>query len=199
MLWMIYTDSSFKKKNSLDDYPRIKQHLDKFSAIFTSDNKPYGLHRARNKCFFEGEKVISLRKCSDRPTFSYSDFPVYVTQTFYSIKSSRYNMKFLTGLLNSKLIEFWLRNKGKMQGANFQVDKEPLMQIPIKSEEVYAMAISALVDRILSAKHADKDTDTSKEEREIDRFVYQLYGLTYEEVLTVDPETPITEEEYRKE
>ena len=26
--------------------------------------------------------------------------------------------------------------------------------------------------------------------------VYQLYGLTYDEVLTIDPETPITREEY---
>jgi hypothetical protein len=33
-------------------------------------------------------------------------------------------------------------------------------------------------------------------EKEIDRLVYQLYGLTYDEVLTIDPETPITREEY---
>ena len=29
-------------------------------------------------------------------------------------------------------------------------------------------------------------------ESEIDRLVYQLYGLTYDEVLIVDSETPIT-------
>jgi hypothetical protein len=33
-------------------------------------------------------------------------------------------------------------------------------------------------------------------EKETDRLVYQLYGLTYDEVLTIDPETPITREEY---
>ena len=31
---------------------------------------------------------------------------------------------------------------------------------------------------------------------ETDRLVYHLYGLTYDEVLIVDPETPITREEY---
>jgi hypothetical protein len=31
---------------------------------------------------------------------------------------------------------------------------------------------------------------------EIDLRVYQLYGLTYDEVLIVDPETPISREEY---
>ena len=36
-------------------------------------------------------------------------------------------------------------------------------------------------------------------ESEIDRLVYPLYGLTYDEVLFVDPETPITREEYEKE
>ena len=33
---------------------------------------------------------------------------------------------------------------------------------------------------------------------EIDLLVYHLYGLTYDEVLIVDPETPITREEYEK-
>jgi len=36
-------------------------------------------------------------------------------------------------------------------------------------------------------------------ESEIECLVYQLYGLTYDEVLIVDPETPITREEYEKE
>ena len=41
-------------------------------------------------------------------------------------------MKYLIALLNSKLIKFWLKNKGKMQGNNFQIDKEPILEIPIK-------------------------------------------------------------------
>ena len=53
-LWMIYTDSSFKNPLSLKEYPSIKAHLDQFVEIFTSDNKPYGLHRARDNNFFQG-------------------------------------------------------------------------------------------------------------------------------------------------
>ena len=30
----------------------------------------------------------------------------------------------------------------------------------------------------------------------IDYIIYQSYGLTYDEVLIVDPQTPITREEY---
>ena len=36
------------------------------------------------------------------------------------------------------------------------------------------------------------------EEIAIDLIVYQLYGLTYDEVLIVDPDTPITREDYEK-
>ena len=32
----------------------------------------------------------------------------------------------------------------------------------------------------------------------MDLLVYRLYKLTYDEVLVVDPETPITREEYEK-
>ena len=55
--WLIYTDSSFKDKKKIEKYPNIKRHLDKFRKVITSDNKPYGLHRARNAYFFEGRKL----------------------------------------------------------------------------------------------------------------------------------------------
>ena len=50
------------------------------------------------------------------------------------------------------------------------------------------------MDSIISAKKQKKDT--SALENQIDFLVYHLYGLTYDEVLIVDPETPISREEY---
>ena len=46
--------------------------------------------------------------------------------------------------------------------------------------------IVALVDRILAAKQRDARADTSEMEQEIDRHVYALYGLTPEEIQTVE-------------
>ncbi|MBR4645783.1 MAG: hypothetical protein IKO75_01525 [Bacteroidales bacterium] len=40
--------------------------------------------------------------------------------------------------------------------------------------------------------------DTSAWETEIDFLVYKLYGLSYDEVLVVDPGTGITREEYER-
>lgn len=150
ILWTIYTDSSYKNIYSLDNMPHIKNHLDQFQQIITSDNKPYGLHRAREERFFVKEKIIALRKSVGRPKFAFCNFPCYVSQTFNMIHTNRVDMKYLTGLLNSKLIEFWLRNKGKMQGSNFQLDKEPLLQIPIAvpSREMQSL-IAKLVDCII--------------------------------------------------
>lgn len=116
----------------MDDMPNLKNHLDRFGKVITSTNKPYGLNRAREERFSIGEKIISLRKCSE-PTFTYTDFPCYVSQTYFSIKSDRIDMKHLTTILNSKLIKFLLKHKGKIQGDLYQVDKEPLMSLPIKN------------------------------------------------------------------
>ncbi|MFV0522871.1 MAG: TaqI-like C-terminal specificity domain-containing protein [Mangrovibacterium sp.] len=85
--------------------------------------------------FFNGDKIISLRKCA-RPTFTFTDFDCYVSQTYFSIKTERLNQKYLTGLLNSNLIAFWLKYHGKMQGDLYQVDKEPLMNLPIMEATV---------------------------------------------------------------
>lgn len=130
--WVIYTKSDIN--DHIDSYPNIKQHFDLFTDVITSDNKPYGLHRARNEEIFKDEKIIVTRKCQT-PTFSYANFDTYVSQTFNVIKTDRFNLKILLGILNSDLIKFWLKNKGKMQGNNYQLDKEPLINIPIKYEE----------------------------------------------------------------
>jgi len=80
----------------MDSYPNLKKHLDKFKNVITSDNKPYGLHRAREERFFKGEKIIVQRKCPQKPIFTYSDFDSYVSATFYLIKTERFDMKYLT-------------------------------------------------------------------------------------------------------
>jgi hypothetical protein len=181
--WIIYTKSDINKpdkktkKVPLDSYPKIKQHLDKFKSVITSDFGPYGLHRAREQYFFEGEKIMVTRKCPKEPIFTYTDFDCFVSQTFFVIQSNRINLKYLTGLLNSKLVAFWLRKKGKMQGNAYQLDKEPLLEIPIyKPADKEANDIAKLVDKIISLKKQNKDS--SELEKQIDVLVYNLYGIT---------------------
>ena len=175
--WLIYTDSSFKHSDSIKSFPNIKSHLDRFSKIITSDNKPYGLHRSREEKFFKGEKIISLRKCIN-PTFTYTNFDCYITQTFFIIKSNRVSLKYLTSIFNSSLIAFWLKNKGKMQGNNYQVDKEPLLDIPIRKIE-NTKPFETLVDYIihLHENSADKEKQLMINyfDNILDAMVYEVY------------------------
>ena len=184
--WIIYTDSSFKNIEKMNDFPKLKYHLDRFVDVISSDNRPYGIHRARNEYFFKGEKILSLRKCVNRPLFSYVDFDSYVNQSYYVIKSERINLKYLTALLNSKLIAFWLKHKGKMQGNNFQVDKEPLLDIPImsiKNNPKILNKICNIVDEIIYSYQTDNRLNhISKLEEELNKIFYSLYELTNEDI-----------------
>ena len=189
--WIIYTKSNINKpdkktkKIPLDNYPTIKKHLDTFSSIITSAFAPYGLNRTREQYLFEGTKILAQRKCPKEPIFTYTEFDCFVSRAFVIIKSDRINLKYLTGLLNSKLVAFWLRRKGKMQGNNYQLDKEPLLEIPIlKPTDSATNKIAALVEQIITQKQEGKDTLTL--EKEIDKLVYNLYDLTENEIKIIE-------------
>lgn len=182
---IIYTTSDFKDVTLMDAYPKLKNHLDFYVDVITSDNRPYGLHRARKQEFFEEPTIISLRKCSI-PQFSYVAEPAYVTAEWYLIKTSKVSMKYLTCLLNSTLIKFWLLKMGKMQGSIYQVDKEPLVNIPILvPDEQTETVLSECCDKIYEIRANDKSADISEIEQFIDDIVYSSYGLTKDEILTV--------------
>ena len=178
-VWVIYTDSKFKNKEEIENYPQIKSHLDKFQKIITSDNKPYGLHRARKEDIFLGEKIVVVRKSVEYPRFSYVDYDSYFNRTFNIIKTNRMDNIYLIAILNSQLIKFWLNQKGKMQGAIYQLDIEPLLGIPIieiKNKE----SIKNKVKKIIELRN--KNEDSSKLEIELDEELYLEYNISEEEI-----------------
>ena len=74
-----------------------------------------------------------------------------------------------------------------MQGTNYQVDKQPLLTIPLLSPSFEQQnSIETLVNQILSAKRPDPDADVSDLEKKIDQIVYCLYGLDADEIAIVE-------------
>ena len=193
---IIYADKYFREH--IDEFPNLKRHLDRFKKILTSAFAPYGLHRPREERFFKGQAILLIRKTM-YPAFTYVDFPCYVTRAFLVLQPKGINLKYLTGLLNSKLIYFWLKHKGKKQGEQLQIDKTPLLKVPLlKTDEKEQERIAALVDTVM-ARNAElhktsENTDKwhslkakiVKMESEIDHQVYKLYGLTNEEIATIE-------------
>ncbi len=182
--WVIYTRSNIN--STIDDYLNIKEHLDRFASVITSDNAPYGLHRARKEHFFQDEKIISIRKCSE-PSFTYTDFDCYVSQTYFVIRTHRLNMKYLTGFMNSKIVKFWLKNKGKMQGDNYQVDKAPLMSIPVMrpSTEIQNK-IEEMVDTIIELRANSHDDNIPKHEDSINTIVFDMFDLSDDDIAIIE-------------
>ena len=114
-----------------------------------------------------------------------------------SMLSKSIKLKFLLGLLNSKYATVLLKD---IRGGDYHIVPEHIRNIPIPSAtQEQQDDIIEIVDDILNAKKDDLSSDTSALEKRIDILVYRLYGLIYDEVLIVDPDTPITEEEYNNE
>jgi len=193
---IIYADKFFR--GHIGHFPNLKAHIDRFKPVMTSDFAPYGLHRSRDERFFKEPGIFSLRK-ANRPAFTYVDFPCYVSQSYFIIHAPQINLKYLTGLLNSKTIYFWLKHKGKKQGEQLQIDKEPLLGLPlIKPGEVMQSEIALLVDKVMKLNEAlcrtSADTDkwhslkseVAKVEHQIDDQIYKLYGLSNEEIATIE-------------
>lgn len=203
--YLIYMSAKNFKDTSLVNFPNLQRHFSPFkneliqSKIkYKTPKKPYFfVHRERDEQFFkEGNGKIAVQIRCPHPRFYFTTEAFYGSRAMFFIRSERIDLVALTGILNSKLVEFWLESKGKKQGNLFKLDKGPLTTIPIP----FCIPVeheNNLHDLVLDVQQKRiNNIDTSYVERSIDFIVYHLYNLTYDEVLVIDPETPITREKY---
>ena len=98
--------------------------------------------------------------------------------------SKTVELRYLLGVMNSKYASVLLTN---LRGGDYHIYPEHIRNIPIPSVTLEQQEpIIALVDKILATKKADSSTDTKEWEKQIDQKVYELYGLTPEEVAIVE-------------
>ena len=144
-------------------WPRVKAELDLKDKII--------LQNTRNEAL-KTRIVATLDNCG-----------VYGTQgiNFIIPKHSEDSLRYLLGILNSKLINYLFATKF----LNLAIKAEYVKQIRIPTvNDNLRNQIEGLVNMILQGKQ--KELDTSNMETEIDRLVYQLYGLTKEEIKIVE-------------
>ena len=108
------------------------------------------------------------------------------------------NLKFIVGVANSKLIDWYIRQSiHKLGGKGIYVSGYFMEQLPLppitKENQHIADQIVQKVDQILSLTQSeDYDTNQEKQqhvknlEHEIDQLVYKLYGLTEEEIKIIE-------------
>ena len=98
-------------------------------------------------------------------------------------------LQYLVGILNSTLITYYMRERQWIKivpGKTPQIRVDNIKKIPIRIEENVTKKISTMVDQVHKNKVSSSQANTTALERKIDILVYLLYGLTWDEVQTVE-------------
>lgn len=102
-------------------------------------------------------------------------------------ETKKLNIKYLLAILNSKLIEFYLHKTASLkQGGYYSYSSAVIDALPLALNFENQETVIKKVDEIIEAKKQNPNADTSKLECQIDKLVYQLYGLTDEEIRIVE-------------
>ncbi len=154
---------------------------------------------------FAPHKLV-VRQICEQPTAGIVQTPLAVTGNIFTVRgASLENELFLLGIINSRLTEFfWKTMFADFKQSFPQVTIFSLGQIPIcvldaskAAERAPHDRMVSLVEQVLAAKkqlagaQSDKDKDFYENkcfalERQIDVLVYDLYGLTENEIKIVE-------------
>ncbi|WP_440939815.1 TaqI-like C-terminal specificity domain-containing protein [Helicobacter pylori] len=200
--WVINTHngytSNLKSKIppiDIEKYPALKSHLDShYDTIATrcdQGDTPYHLRNCAYLEDFEKEKIV----WASVGFVEYCMIPgllILDTNYFFEVSKFGNTKNYLLGLLNSKLLTFWLKAKntplgdmGAYRNYKYNIMELPMVKITAKNKKI-ADKIIALVDKILQSKAKDPKANTQGLEKEIDALIYQLYNLTDEEIKTIE-------------
>lgn len=114
------------------------------------------------------------------PRFGYDAQGYFCDKTTYIITGE--NIKFLLGILNSKLGNYLIREYvTKLDTGGYMMQKVFIEQIPI-IPSFDNETLSEKVAHIINLRKEDEASDTLQLEQEIDHLVYQLYNLTEKEI-----------------
>ncbi len=159
------------------------------------------LHDYRSRDWLEGPRILIREITGNYP---YKIQATYIEEIYCNYKTILnvnpkqgidISMKYLCGVLNSKLLSFIFTNtSNKIEAESFpRLSVRDIRQLPIKvvkSDDPLDCAksglIANLVDQIIELKKYDTTCNTTFQESEIDRLVYDLYGLTEEEIKMIE-------------
>ena len=159
-----------------------RRYFDKSSKLW------YELWNQRSLERFSRPKLMTLDNAS-KNSFTYDEEGLLGTTTVYSIvPNNEAETKYILGVLNSKCLNYYHKNKSiPQQGGFYRYQALFIQDLPIpESTPAQQQPIIDLVDAILAKKKQNPQADTSVEEKAIDQLVYQLYGLSKEEINLIE-------------
>jgi len=190
---ILYVDSH----TEIADYPNAEKYLLKFKENLSKRREClngaipwYSLQWARDLKQLDTTPKILVQntrneRLKPRIVATVDEIGVYGSQgmNFIVPKSVEYSIYFLIAIINSKLINYIFATKF----LNLAIKAEYLKQLAfpsiLKSQQ---LVFENLSSKILNTKKSSTTADTSALETEVDRLVYELYGLTEEEINTIE-------------
>jgi len=185
----------------INRYPTIKKHLSRFQAELEKrcdkGDHWYELRACAYYNLFDKPKIV-WGNLATRASFAFDYSGFYVNAPGCILPT---NSKYILGILNSKLISYFLlsicaeRQGGFIEQKPVYVSKIPIKDIPESRQQ----PLIKLVDKMLSLNKrlniiGDKKTDErerieseiKKTDTAIDQLVYKLYGITEPEQNIID-------------
>ena len=195
-----------KKGVDINEYPILREYLEqnksklqKRYAVQKEGLKWFEIVRYNEDLFSNNiNEQIYVYYRSVHNKFAYSNKRFIILTTTFVLTLNEKNLadlRYLTGILNSKAMENYSRKNAKKMGSCFEYSSNFIGSFPIKIvSESEQRKIIQLVNKMLPAKEklnelCDKKTEErlriEKEIKEIDeqidQEVYKLYGITKEE------------------
>ncbi|MCW3141756.1 MAG: N-6 DNA methylase [Methanophagales archaeon] len=182
----------------------IERYSINFSETYVYFDKDQLWSNTDESMFLVDEKIIS-RQTSDHLVAAYDNEQYFSLDSTHVIIPHEINAKYFLALFNSRLLNYYYQKIVPEVGRTFaQVKTVNLKQLPIRTidfsnpeEAAKHDKLVSLVDNMLELqkKYHDARMDRDKElyerqikivDAQIDKRVYDLYGLTEEEVRVVE-------------
>ena len=205
-------DEGELKKQCPSYYTYLKKNLDLINKrkYFTASGKKwFELWNQRNFKNFLDEKIVTpeLSECN---RFMLAPAKMFYGDTVCGIRikethKDHINLKFLLSLLNSHLIEWYYKKTTVPKAGGFFIYKVmflkniPIKTIPYKSQKPFITLVNKILSMTEDADYLDnsaKQAQVREYEKQIDQMVYELYGLTKEEIKLVEEETGKADKRY---
>lgn len=175
--------------------------VDYRTEIINRDNKEYASLRDEN--IFKMPKIYITR--TGNPFKAFYDKSNYASNNFFSLQFLNYidnteeNLMYILPFINSKICQYFIRTFAAPRLGSTFVETKIIhllkFPIPIVTDSTKKYIVKKVRDII---NEREIGNDICEYDEEINGIIYKLYGLTYDEILIVDPQTLITREEYEK-
>jgi len=200
---------------AVNDFPRLRDHLAQFRPIMERRRETragtvgwWQLHWPRDENLWTSKKIVSVQMAA-RPSFVLTTgevFTSFSTNVFLKDPRTREGETYIVALLNSKALWKWFQHNAKRRGG-LEINGNVLGRAPIHAVDFSNTTETAAYDEICHlasfmqvttreftlARTEHERTAMHRQieatDREIDRLVYDLYGLTAGEIALIEKST----------